>query len=391
MATEYDYKKFSSLESMEFCFLEEVKIPSLDVYSEKLKKFNDLNFRHSNSEFGVVVKQEENRTIILGGRYGNKFFVVEGLNLEVGKVILVSFPDYRGKKIMYEEVNEDLLDIKSADYKVNLSDLLILSKASYETELKRINKEREGERKKQEKKEKEWEKQAEKGEKDFVSGVFEKDNFKIEKNILTYQKEISGKKELVHSVTIKKAYNQLYSFNDVNGYNFGYSARDYVGMVKSIVSKGEKDVVIRFPKQSVEIKIEDRNSTINGVVVRKNMIMNILNNCRDNFSDERIKLINSLGITRIDFMQNEKLNVGGSIDVGVKFDFVNRDLLKVTIGNDTKEISWKDLKNYFNIIPSNTRSDLSYERFVTFMNEVFGKSKAETLQLLKDYKTLQDI
>ena len=393
-----EYKKFTNIEKLEFELFKEIDISLTEPIDKSLKeKFNDLFGRYyNNTTFQVVLKIIGNQVVCCDGYYYSLFDNI--LNLNIGEVFFLK--DYEIFKVETSILDEKFLDKCSKKLEqtrtLDINDLKIkgdlLKKEDIEKEIKRVINETEKERldelqEKKEEKERESGKYEEKIKYEKESILNSKNNDeKVNKNEI----EIGTKK-----FVLKKNVNKVLDYDYISSYHH-YSQ----GIREMLIKKEEEFIFYDWGKKIYELKFEVNKKEqiiksleekeyyskvkLNGVRIRRNKILPILERIDKDTTKEEIKLWSKFTQKQLDLLNTKTIHIE-NIRVKIDFSYGNKGRFIVKLFGKKEEIQWEILNDVF-FWDGGSRTinnSPSVSKFLGF-SQKFGFTKQEVYDKLKE-------
>jgi hypothetical protein len=191
------------------------------------------------------------------------------------------------------------------------------------------------------------------------------------------------------NITIAEQYNTITEYDDIE-HLFSYR-KNPAEIIDRLIEKGIKKISICYlggTMPMIDITIFERKSIMNLVPVRKANITKIIRNMRKGTTEE-IKVLNQLGVLKLSAVSLESLNIERQIKVPLTIEPINADTFKISLAGLEAEVPWATLKKAIN--PWNKQEvsgHLNYAEFINVMKGIFGTTKKDILDILKQYKTI---
>jgi len=262
--------------------------------------------------------------------------------------------------------------------KVNLDFMEILDKK--EKFLKFIENIRKGK--------KEEEKEIEENEEEKDARELWDTESKYDGSILIEKNKCSGKwwrgwREWKDIILKDKNFNEIYKYDDL-------PFLDYGDLIDKLVKEKISFRVEDNYNNNIEINFVDGKTLIEGVEVKNSKVRLILKNYKPNENKEKIKLLNTLGLMKVEILEKKEFNVGVGINVEINFSLVDENTFRVVICDKEKNISWDKIKDCF-YGESRNIGHINKFKFMDFCIKEMGFSKQEFFDYIKKVKVIKNL
>jgi hypothetical protein len=397
-----EYEKFSSLEKLEFKLFKELNIKLQKPINEETGNNFNLLFSSYRNDFTIikVLKLiDDNKVICSNDSY---FYVFENtLNLNTGEIICLNPNNSEifkiGDGVLDDKFLEDCRRKLKYNGRINEESFAkntIIKKEHIE---KRINKiiEEDETRKKEELEEERADKDEEfrrkLNEKKYnQKSIFEQGDIKVDKSMITM-----GSVKFV----LTKDVNEIFDYSFIGGY---YTPSETI--LERLIKKEEEFTFYQNNKQIYELKFEKNKKKeiiksleekkyysevkINGVRVRRNKILYILNRIDEKTTKKDIKLWSKFTKMQEDLMNLKEFSVE-NIPLKIDISYYNKDLFLVNLFGKKEKLTWDNLDKFFfgygrSIYNYFTISD--FMEFTRRFGRRFGFTKQDVYDKLKELK-----
>jgi len=351
------------------------------------QSYTDDGYYLFDSDLGI----KENEMLLLEH---DKYVILDLKDLTEEKIEkLLDDKNLRGNQYLddfYGKITPDRIDFQF------LQDTIT---KKYEEDEKERNKELEEDKKRmkeQDKQEKNWEK----------SGCYENEDkeIKIVDNVLNTRR---------YTMTFSKPFKTFFTTLDsLRGFRYSdLTEADVIDKFMGCLNEEETgDVSVTYKNQdglieeddmpqTIQIHIENRKSTFNGVEVSKTKLLSIYRNKGKNtkkypLTTEKINALNNLGVVKLRLVGADEITIGNK-NTNIPISFLPHDtkgtLIKVSVcGNEPVLMEWLKLKSTFRVSVGGASTSISPESYFEFMDELGFKTQ-EALEIYKEAKMLQEV